>query len=64
MLDIRATKTGLTLTIKVAPNARKDEIVGLVGQRLKVRVSAPPEEGKANKAICNLIANSQKTKLN
>jgi len=57
MLDIRATETGLTLTIKVAPNARKDEIVGLVGQRLKVRVSAPPEEGRANKAVCKLIAN-------
>ena len=64
MLDIRATETDLTLTIKVVPNARKDEIVGLVGQRLKVRVLAPPEEGRANKAVYKLIANSQKTKLN
>ena len=62
MLDIRATETDLTLTIKVVPNARKDEFVGLVGQRLHVRVSAPPEGGKANKAVCKLIANSQKTK--
>ena len=64
MLEIRATETDLTLTIKVVPNARKDEFVGLVGQRLHVRVSAPPEGGKANKAVCKLIANSQKTKLN
>jgi uncharacterized protein (TIGR00251 family) len=64
MLDIRGTEAGLTLTIRVVPNARKDEIVGLVGQRLKVRVSAPLEDGKANKAVCKPIANSQKTKLN
>ena len=64
MLEIRETEADLTQTIKVVPNARKDEIVGLVGQRLHVRVSAPPEWGKANKAVCKLIANSQKTKLN
>ena len=64
MLDIRGTEAGLTLTIRVVPNARKDEIVGLVGQRLKVRVSAPLEDGKANKADCKPIANSQKTKPN
>jgi hypothetical protein len=61
MLDIRETEADLTLTIMVVPNARKDEIVGLVGQRLKVRVSAPLEDGKANKAVCKPIANSQKT---
>ena len=64
MLDLRETEAGLTLTIKVVPNARKCEIVGLVGQRLTVCVSAPPEDGKANKSVCKPIANSQKTKLN
>ena len=64
MLDIRETEAVLTLTIKVVPNTRKDEIVGQVGQRLEVRVSAPLEDGKANKAVCKPNANSQKTKLN
>ena len=33
-----------------------EQISGLLGDRLKVRVSAPPEGGKANKAICQLLA--------
>lgn len=44
------------LHIKAVPGARRDEIAGPLGSRLKVRVSAPPEDGKANKAICALVA--------
>jgi uncharacterized protein (TIGR00251 family) len=48
MFNIRETETDVMLQIKVVPNARKDEIVGLIGERLKIRVSAPLENGKAN----------------
>ena len=50
----------LTLRIKAVPNASRDQIAGVMdhpdGPRLKVRVSAPPEAGKANKAIAKLLA--------
>jgi uncharacterized protein (TIGR00251 family) len=44
------------ILIKAVPGAKRDEIVGRLGDRLKVRVCAPPEGGKANEAICELIA--------
>jgi uncharacterized protein (TIGR00251 family) len=44
------------LRIKAVPGARQDQVAGLLGDRVKIRVSAPPEDGKANKAILALIA--------
>ena len=46
------------IAIKAVPGARRDEIAGMLGDRLKVRVSAPPEGGRANEAICALIASA------
>lgn len=48
----------LELRIKVVPGSSRDRIAGLLGDRLKVAVSAPPEGGKANKAVCKLLASA------
>jgi uncharacterized protein len=52
----RRVPGGLELAIKVVPNASRSEIVGSLGDRLKVRVAAPPEEGKANRALVRLLS--------
>jgi uncharacterized protein (TIGR00251 family) len=44
------------IRVKAVPGASRDEIAGIVGNCLKVRVSAPPEGGRANKAICRVVA--------
>ena len=44
------------LSAKVVPGSSRDEIVGWLGDALKVRVTAPPERGKANAAVVALIA--------
>ena len=44
------------IRIKVVPGASGNEIAGVLGNRLKVRVSAPAEGGRANEAVCAVIA--------
>jgi len=44
------------LRLKVVPGAKTSQIVGPLGDRLKLRVAAPPEDGKANNAVINLLA--------
>ena len=45
-----------TLRVRVQPRAARDEIAGMRGDALQVRVTAPPEGGKANAAVCKLVA--------
>jgi uncharacterized protein (TIGR00251 family) len=53
---IRAVPGGCELRLKVVPGASREQVAGPLGDRLKVRVAAPPEGGKANRAVCGLIA--------
>ncbi len=39
------------LSLKVVPGSSRDEIVGWLGDSLKVKVKAPPEKGRANEAV-------------
>jgi len=47
---------GAVLRVKVVPGASRSKVVGMLGDRLKLAVAAPPEAGKANKAVCKLVA--------
>ena len=44
------------ITVHVTPRAGRDEIAGWRGAELSVRVTAPPEGGKANAAVCRVVA--------
>lgn len=54
---LRAAKEGgVLLEVYVQPGAKKTEWVGIYGDRLKIRLAAPPIEGRANKALCVWVA--------
>jgi len=46
----------ITLTLHVQPGAKRSEITGLHGAALKIRLAAPPIEGRANEALLKFIA--------
>ncbi|MCX5892781.1 MAG: DUF167 domain-containing protein [Deltaproteobacteria bacterium] len=50
------TSQGCLLRLQVAPGARRTEVVGLYGDRLKVRVAAAPEKGAANQELITFLA--------
>ena len=48
----------LTLTLHIQPGAKRTEVAGLHGEALKIRLAAPPIEGRANEALLKFIAES------
>jgi uncharacterized protein (TIGR00251 family) len=55
-VDIRATRDGVTVAVRVSAGAKRDAITGLVAGALKVSVRQAPERGKANKAVAKVLA--------
>jgi uncharacterized protein (TIGR00251 family) len=45
-----------TLTLHIQPGAKRSELAGLHGEALKIRLAAPPVEGRANEALLKFIA--------
>ena len=58
------TNNGTILTIRVVPRASKNEIAGELGDALKIRLQAPPVEGKANKALIQFLSDKLEIQRN
>jgi len=48
----------VTIAVKVVPRASKNQIAGIVGDAVKIRLNAPPVEGKANDALIAFLADA------
>ena len=56
MIPIHDTPAGATFQVKVHPRARKNAVTGVLGDALKLALTAPPIEGRANDACIEYIA--------
>ena len=52
----KAPTPSARLRIKVVPRSTRDEVVGWLGDALKIKVTAPPQKRRANEAVVALIA--------
>ena len=57
MIPIRDTSLRVGFAVKVQPRARKNAITGMVGDALKLALTAPAVDGRANKACIEFFAN-------
>ena len=56
MTILSKSQNGVTLRVRVIPNAKRTEIDGEFGSQLKIRLHAPPVDGKANKELTSFLA--------
>ena len=56
MLEVEERNGRVRFKVRVQPRASRSEVVGLHGDALKVRVTAPPVDGAANEALVDLFS--------
>ena len=56
MIKLKKMASGYVVPVVVSPGASRDEVRGEHAGRMKLAVSAPPEGGKANRAVSRLLA--------
>ena len=57
LIPVRQADAGATFAVKIHPRARKNAVTGEVGDVLKVSLTAPPVDGRANEACIDFFSN-------
>ena len=63
-LDIKEENGWLVFYLKIVPGSSRDSISGILDGALKIKISAAPEKGKANKAVIAFLAKKLGLKKN
>jgi hypothetical protein len=53
---ISPTATGVRLRLRIQPRASREEIAGVAGDMIRIRLTAPPVDGTANEALVRFLA--------
>lgn len=56
MIPVRDTPQGATFAVRVQPRASRNAVAGEMGEALKLALTAPPLEGKANEACIEFVS--------
>jgi len=56
VIPVHDSPKGVSFAVKVQPRARKNAITGSVGNALKLSLTAPPVDGRANQAVIEFLA--------
>ena len=56
MIKVQQSGDQVTFAVRVHPKARRERIAGMVGDRIKIEVTAAPIEGKANRACISFFS--------
>jgi uncharacterized protein (TIGR00251 family) len=56
VIPVYESAKGVSFAVKVHPRARKNAITGVVGDALKLALTAPPVDGRANQAVVEFLA--------